>query len=63
MRSILWNKRQAPPFFRQQKLTPSNGEQRGRCNGLQRIGFALFGIVAIVVVIAAFTVSASMDVL
>jgi hypothetical protein len=31
--------------------------------GLQRIGFALFGIVAIVVVIAAFTVSASMDVL
>jgi hypothetical protein len=31
--------------------------------GLQRIGFALFGIVAIVVVIAAFTVSASTGVL
>ena len=30
---------------------------------LQRIGFALSGVVAIVVVIAAFTVSASMGVL
>jgi hypothetical protein len=31
--------------------------------GLQRIGFALSGIAAIVVAIAAFTVSASMGVL